>query len=505
MHCTYYFFEHLIPELKSQVVGLCLLDCFSQNKNELIISFANEDKETHLLVNLSNNFNCLAVKPEFKKAKSKFQNHFKQAVDKTVIDLVLQANDRVFYFLLEDHSKLVFKMYGNRSNVIFINPKEEVEQLFVNKLRGDLEFKIEPKEKENFQIDDTSLPNQVITSLGKEVNQYFIEQGWNEWDATIKEQELKNYINGITSSPKFLLLETTRPSLLINPHAGLSSAIEATNELFHRLSRNHYFTEPKKKALNGIRKQIKQTKSYLKKVYLQLQQFDSDVSFKEKADVLMANLHLVTETEKEYSLDNFYGGNPILVTLKKNEKPQDIATKWYKKDKNRHLEKNKLEENISIKEDHLLELEERQIQVEEVSSTKALLKLTSAENTSSQKTFSKFKETSFGGFDIYIGRNSRNNDELLKFAKKDDIWLHAKDVAGSHVLIKLNNSTVAPKSVLEYAASLAAYYSKRKTDSICPVIYTPKKYVRKRKGLLPGQVMVDREQVILVEPKGLNE
>ena len=54
--------------------------------------------------------------------------------------------------------------------------------------------------------------------------------------------------------------------------------------------------------------------------------------------------------------------------------------------------------------------------------------------------------------------------------------------------------------VIERAAELAAYYSKRKTDSLCPVTYTPRKYVRKKKGAPPGQVIVEREEVIMVKP-----
>lgn len=101
-----------------------------------------------------------------------------------------------------------------------------------------------------------------------------------------------------------------------------------------------------------------------------------------------------------------------------------------------------------------------------------------------------------------MGRNAEANDELtLKRAYKEDLWLHAKDVAGSHVLIKYQAGKPFPKDVIERAAQLAAYNSKRKTDSLCPVVVTQKKYVRKRKGDPAGAVVVEREQVILVEPK----
>jgi predicted ribosome quality control (RQC) complex YloA/Tae2 family protein len=87
-----------------------------------------------------------------------------------------------------------------------------------------------------------------------------------------------------------------------------------------------------------------------------------------------------------------------------------------------------------------------------------------------------------------------------KYSFKDDLWLHAKDVAGSHVLIKYQSGKNFPKEVIERAAQLAAWNSKRKNENLCPVAFTFKKFVRKRKGDPAGTVVVEREEVILVEP-----
>jgi predicted ribosome quality control (RQC) complex YloA/Tae2 family protein len=108
----------------------------------------------------------------------------------------------------------------------------------------------------------------------------------------------------------------------------------------------------------------------------------------------------------------------------------------------------------------------------------------------------------FKGFQIWVGKNAEANDELtLMHTYKEDLWLHAKDVAGSHVIIKHQSGKNFPKDVIERAAQLAAYNSKRKTESLCPVAVTPKKFVRKRKGDPAGMVVVEKEEVILVEPK----
>ena len=115
-----------------------------------------------------------------------------------------------------------------------------------------------------------------------------------------------------------------------------------------------------------------------------------------------------------------------------------------------------------------------------------------------------YHEFEYEGWQIFIGRNAKANDELtLKVANKDDLWLHAKDVAGSHVIIRQKPGQNFPTKVIETAAALAAANSKRKTDSLCPVIYTLKKFVRKMKGAPAGQVIVEKEEVVLVEPSNL--
>src|SRR5690606_15434518 len=101
----------------------------------------------------------------------------------------------------------------------------------------------------------------------------------------------------------------------------------------------------------------------------------------------------------------------------------------------------------------------------------------SAYKTSASAEEQIFRFCEYEGFKIYVGKSAENNDELTqKFAHKDDLWLHAKDVTGSHVIIRHQSGKTFPKTVLEKAASLAAFYSKRKNDSLCPVQYTQKKY-----------------------------
>ena len=108
------------------------------------------------------------------------------------------------------------------------------------------------------------------------------------------------------------------------------------------------------------------------------------------------------------------------------------------------------------------------------------------------------------GIDIYIGKNNFQNDYLtLKFADKRDIWMHTKNIPGSHVIVK-NNGNI-PDKTLEEAAALAAYYSKAKESVLAAVDYTEVKNVKKPSGAKPGMVIYLTNKTINIIPKKLEQ
>ena len=104
------------------------------------------------------------------------------------------------------------------------------------------------------------------------------------------------------------------------------------------------------------------------------------------------------------------------------------------------------------------------------------------------------------GADIFVGKNNKQNDELtLRLADNRDVWLHVKDIPGSHVLIKTGGGVPSDTALTE-AAQLAAYYSKAKGGSNVPVDYTLRKNVRKPSGAKPGMVIYDNHRTLFVTP-----
>ncbi len=106
------------------------------------------------------------------------------------------------------------------------------------------------------------------------------------------------------------------------------------------------------------------------------------------------------------------------------------------------------------------------------------------------------------GLEILIGRNNNQNEQLtFKQASDYDLWLHAQEIPGSHVLLRLDAGEVPTDKTLQLAASLAAYYSRARQSDRVPVVYTEPKNVYKPKGALPGMVIYKHEQVLWGQPQ----
>lgn len=104
------------------------------------------------------------------------------------------------------------------------------------------------------------------------------------------------------------------------------------------------------------------------------------------------------------------------------------------------------------------------------------------------------------GFEVFVGRNNKENDVLtLKTASKTDIWMHTKDIPGSHVIVKTGGAELSETAIFE-AAAIAAYFSKGSNSENVPVDYVEAKYVKKPAGAKPGMVIFTNNRTVWVNP-----
>jgi hypothetical protein len=108
---------------------------------------------------------------------------------------------------------------------------------------------------------------------------------------------------------------------------------------------------------------------------------------------------------------------------------------------------------------------------------------------------------SSGGIEILVGRGARSNDELTyEIARPDDVWLHARDVTGAHVVLRWSQEAAPPTRDLHEAAALAAWHSRARGSVVVPVDWTRRRHVRRARGSSPGRAIVERAKTVMARP-----
>jgi predicted ribosome quality control (RQC) complex YloA/Tae2 family protein len=517
MHLNYHFLKFLCPELDRLFSGKKITACFSQNKNELILEAQDQSGIRYLKAYLHPPQIYLAFPEDYKRAKRNSINFFKEIIGDKIISCEVLSFERAFYFGLKSGKKLLFKLHGNRSNILLYTGTDPIpEKTFRNELiedksldRKDLEKFLDLSFNSFEKLDGNA--SQFLPTLGPIPRQWLKTKGYLEADLTTRWEMMKELMDMLETALFSLVEKSGEIHLSLLPEnqalATYSNPIQACNELFYLALIKGSFEKEKTSLHKKYEEQLKRHTSYIEKSGQKLQELRNSPPPSHLADVIMANLHTFVHGQLEAELMDFYSGNPVKVTLKPNQKPQDLAANLYRKSKNRKLEWLQIEKTIEGKKvlfDLLHSKIEELTGIEDFRRFKEFKKKYGEDKAIQKEAESlPFKVFEYEGYTIWVGKSAQSNDDMLReYSKKDDLWLHARMVSGSHVLIKNGVNQPVPAKVLETAAQLAAFYSKNKTESLAPVIYTPVKFVRKVKGSAPGSVMVEKEKVILVQPLG---
>lgn len=238
--------------------------------------------------------------------------------------------------------------------------------------------------------------------------------------------------------------------------------------------------------------------------------------WKVKGELLTANIHSIPKGVTTFRTVNFYDTElkEIDIAIDPTKTPAENAQKYFSKYNKAkrtlaalEIQKKQNDEEMTYLESILnsLEAAKEEADLDEIRTELAeqgYMKRKTAKKSKSQKQ-KKAKPLHYissDGFDIYVGKSNIQNDELtLRFAQNNDIWLHTKEIAGSHVIIKTNGIDVPNQTLLE-AANLSAYFSKSQNSSQVPVDYTFKKFVKKPNGAKPGMVIYEKYKTIYVTP-----
>ena len=325
--------------------------------------------------------------------------------------------------------------------------------------------------------------------------------------------ELGNESDSDSSSPVFTLSEAEKSSSLSSVQELLNSYYtgQINQEVFAQL--RHQLTQKLNNVLAKLRLKANTFKERLQ------QSADAD-THKSQADLLMANLQHWEPGMKSISLPDFETEKPVIIPLNPEKNAVQNAQAIYKKHQKLKRARIAVEPLLAAVQEEIDYLEQVEV---------ALSVLETYRNTQDLQTLAEIREELIqqkyldvpdyrstdknaaiefhryqtpSGFELLIGRNNRQNDQLtFRTANDYDLWFHTLEIPGSHALLRLKPGTVAEETDLQFAADMTAYYSRARHSEQVPVVYTEPKYVYKPKGAKPGMVVYKQERIVWGRPQ----
>ena len=261
--------------------------------------------------------------------------------------------------------------------------------------------------------------------------------------------------------------------------------------------------------IRRVENELQKNRQKLKKQEKELQATENAEEFRQKGELLTTFLHQVPNDQDQVVLDNYYTNQPITISLDKALTPNQNAQKYFKRYQKLKEAVKYLTELIEETKSTILYLESvetvlSQAGLDEIAEIREELIQTGFIRRRQREKIQKRKKpekylASDGKTIILVGRNNLQNEELtFKIARKEELWFHAKDIPGSHVVISGNLNP--SDEVKTDAAELAAYYSKGRLSNLVQVDMIEVKKLNKPTGGKPGFVTYTGQKTLRVTP-----
>lgn len=296
--------------------------------------------------------------------------------------------------------------------------------------------------------------------------------------------------------------------ILLAPWPGETTPYASVEELAARVMVHDVRTGEEASRRAGVEKQLrdirKREEERLRHTRENLERTNEADLMESYGNLLKGQLKLIQPYRDSVEVVNWYDSESakIKIPLKKNLSPKANVDRYFLKAKKLRASVGMLEARLAEHEDNLAHLEQLEArlgqaqgreQLEEVERAVRAIGRVSTGKPRTESAGGPLEFVSSEGYRILVGRSSKENDHLTrKLARAHDMWLHAKDLAGAHVVVRMKNGDEpCPAGTLEEAAQLAAHYSKGRYAAKVEVLVTRAGKVKKPSGLAPGQVLVD--------------
>lgn len=525
MHDNYYVLKELSVYLDNVLSGAEIIECFSQEKNHLIIHFVKSHKEIFLEFSSGKDFPYLILRENYTKAKKNVAIIFKILSGRKVKKIFIKNDDRLINFELSDSSEFIFSFIKGRLNIILV-----------------LNDIITDSFKESSSLINNNIKNYFSSKPAKiydvkNIKDYFksgyIRFGKLYWEEILFNLRL-NYNDIINEGTKkkidfeFEILKTSfkNPDYLLYtnkeniflsliklnsiPDDYTTTKFSNINELLsfyiHKIQKNISISEIKEKKISSISSEISKNEKKFQNLKHSYVEASESSRYLDIGNHILSNLYNIIEGDDKFEI--ILDEKIESIKLNRNLTPSENAQKYFQKYKKQKssldILKRKMEK-LEMKLKYLKQQLDDTMKLTDIKKLKSTDKSSKKINMNDETNkFRKFVLNS--DFQVWVGKDSKSNDLLtMKYSSPNDLWFHIRGTSGSHTVLKTGNKNEQiDKKIIEAAASICAYYSKARNAGTVPVAYCLRKYVKKKKGFNEGSVIMEKEKVIFIKP-GLPE
>jgi len=540
----YLTFAHQARALDEALRGWRLAECWSQEKNALLLRFIRERRSLFVDVSLDLHVGYALLREELHRARRNTIDFFGLLLGVQLSTITIDEGERVIRMHFADGHVLAFFFFGGGGGNVLLLEGGLVRESFTKYtgeydriIAGDADGEMHDTEAIRTVIrssSDTPLRGvmRAIPSLGRRLAAEALHRtgladagsasafGDAGLDRLLEEIDVlygacerrrTYHLYHLPDEVVFALVELRsleRDATEIETFDEIGAAIRAYRTAAGRQQQFGAMRDRMTKRLVAEKGRLERSLANRLDAGAQLQR---SAAWERDGNLLMSNLHVLERGIDRVKLPDWEGGERE-ITLDPKLTPVENAERLFRRARGAREAAVRAERGIEKDRQRMLLLEQL---LEKVSAAATVSALEKIENNHREifgmsagprepgtaERFRRFEVA--GGYEVYAGKNAANNDELtVRFAKPNDYWFHARGSSGSHVVLRWSDTkSKPPKDTLRQAASIAAYYSGARGAKMVPVAYTLRKYVRKPRGAAVGAVVMEREDVIMVEPK----
>lgn len=535
-----FFLHHIVEELRSELVNGRIQKINQPFEQELVLQIRSNRQSHRLLLSAHPVFGRIQLTQttfENPAQPSTFIMVLRKYLQGALIESIEQVeNDRIVEMTVSnkneigDHiqATLIIEIMGKHSNILLVD-KSSHKILEVIKHVGFSQNSyrtllpgstyIAPPSTESlnpFTIKDEKLFEILQTQELTAKNLQSLFQGLgrdtaNELERILVSEKLSAFRNFFNQETKPCLTETSfSPVPFANqvgePFANLSDLLDT---YYKDKAERDRVKQQASELIRRVENELQKNRHKLKKQEKELLATDNAEEFRQKGELLTTFLHQVPNDQDQVILDNYYTNQPIMIALDKALTPNQNAQRYFKRYQKLKEAVKYLTDLIEETKATILYLESvetvlNQAGLEEIAEIREELIQTGFIRRRQREKIQKRKKpeqylASDGKTIIYVGRNNLQNEELtFKMARKEELWFHAKDIPGSHVVISGNLDP--SDEVKTDAAELAAYFSQGRLSNLVQVDMIEVKKLNKPTGGKPGFVTYTGQKTLRVTP-----